>query len=501
MLTILTQLLAVTNPRVVAQVLQKKSNKHLMDWVLSESSMLDEHAVTVKERIHYIVNGKPDFICSKGRKRTLSPTRNEYGFCGNAGTCVCLQEHQSANYTPRDMAAVIEGRKKTWLAKYGVENVSQSIEIQEKRRNTMSQRNYSHVYDKLAKDKKTIGFDQIIARTDGVVLPLFDREDYHGTRRRHVYSWQCCTCAQHFKSHVDSGEMPRCETCYPRNKNVSIGETEVGDFVKTLCPNVETNTKKLIPPLEIDIYLPEKNLAIEYNGTYWHSDEKKSPDYHVTKYLRCKEIGIHLIQIFEDEWARSPEIIKNRLRNILGSSQKCWARNGTVKEISIGEYRNFTNLHHLRGYAHAAIRYGLLVGETLVAVMGFSKSRYTKTGFELIRYCSTGTVVGGAGKLVSHFKKEHDPDVIVTYADRCWSNGNLYAILGFTDVTVNQRNTGYWYIKDGVRYHRSNFTKARLVSLGYPNSMTEAEIMLSMGYLKIHDCGNVKFMWNALPHD
>jgi hypothetical protein len=106
-------------------------------------------------------------------------------------------------------------------------------------------------------------------------------------------------------------------------------------------------------------------------------------------------------------------------------------------------------------------------------------------------------VIGGAGKLLSHFKKEHLPESIVTYADRCWSDGGLYRKLGFTDETSDQLNTGYWYIKDNIRYHRSNFTKSRLVSMGHSPELSEAQIMNNMGYARIYDCGNYKFIWKS----
>lgn len=483
-----------TNTRVLAQVLGKKSNKILMDWVITESAILDQYEPTIKERVWYILLNKPTIVCKMGNKQTFNSKKQTYGFCDNINKCECLKKHQIDNYVPRDMNHVIESRKKTWLKKYGVENAGMAEIVKQKRKTTMAARNYSHIYNNLSYKKETIGFEQVISRVSKVAEPLFDRTEYNGSRRHNAYPWRCISCLISFESHVDYGTIPKCPVCYP--KTVSQAERDLANFIRALDIDIITNTKKIISPLEIDIYIPDKKIAIEYNGIHWHSSEKKSPDYHVTKYLKCKEKGIHLIQIFEDEWLRNPDIIKNRLKNILGMSDRVWARKGIISELTTDEYKKFTENNHLRGYAHATIKYGIFIDNKLVAAMGFSKSRYTKEGVELIRYCSDGTVIGGAGKLLSYFKKIHDPKSIVTYADRCWSNGDLYRKLGFTDVTTNQKNFGYWYIKNLIRYHRSSFTKGRLVKLGHPKDLSEYEIMSSLGYTKIHDCGNYKFIWN-----
>jgi hypothetical protein len=151
----------------------------------------------------------------------------------------------------------------------------------------------------------------------------------------------------------------------------------------------------------------------------------------------------------------------------------------------------------LQGYASASFKFGLFHNAILVAVMSFSKSRYTSDEFELIRYCSIGTIVGGAGKLFSFFIKTHNPSKIISYANRCWSDGGLYKTLGFVNTTKDDYNTGYWYIRKYIRYHRSTFTKKRLVNAGYDASLTEGEIMKEAGYLKIYDCGNYRFEWTS----
>ena len=53
---------------------------------------------------------------------------------------------------------------------------------------------------------------------------------------------------------------------------------------------------------EIDIFLPDYNIAIEINGSYWHSSAQKTRSYHFNKSKRCEALGIRLIHIWDYEW-------------------------------------------------------------------------------------------------------------------------------------------------------------------------------------------------------
>jgi len=72
----------------------------------------------------------------------------------------------------------------------------------------------------------------------------------------------------------------------------------------------ESNNRSVLNCLELDIYLPEYNVAIEFNGLYWHSELYKEKDYHLNKTLECKKKGVDLLHIFEDDWVFKQDIIK-----------------------------------------------------------------------------------------------------------------------------------------------------------------------------------------------
>ncbi len=84
----------------------------------------------------------------------------------------------------------------------------------------------------------------------------------------------------------------------------STGESELTQFILNRYNGIiHKRTKKIIYPYELDIYLPDLNLAIEYNGIYWHSENNnKDRNYHLNKHKLCKNKGIRLIQIYDIEW-------------------------------------------------------------------------------------------------------------------------------------------------------------------------------------------------------
>jgi hypothetical protein len=96
-------------------------------------------------------------------------------------------------------------------------------------------------------------------------------------------------------------KTPLCTECYPINDFSSIKERYLREWLEDNNIEYITNSRKIIPRMELDIYIPDKNIAIEFNGLYWHSTLYKNEKYHYNKFKMCKEYNIMLIQIFEDD--------------------------------------------------------------------------------------------------------------------------------------------------------------------------------------------------------
>lgn len=149
----------------------------------------------------------------------------------------------------------------------------------------------------------------------------------------------------------------------------------------------------------------------------------------------------------------------------------------------------------MQGIANAKINLGLFYKGRLCAVMTFGKPRFDKKhSWELVRYCTlfNFNIVGGASKLLKHFRDEHEGNII-TYADRRWSDGNLYRKLGFIELKPSE--PGYYYVKGGNRFNRMEFQKHKLKNKlkEFNPELGEKENMAVNGYYRIWDCGNKVF--------
>lgn len=286
-----------------------------------------------------------------------------------------------------------------------------------------------------------------------------------------------------------------CTNCVPKSLPYSFVEKEMTKYIKTLTNDVVENTRKVLYPQELDAYVPSMNLAFEFNGLLYHNELYKSTDYHINKTISCENKGIQLIHIYEDDWLYKQDIVKSRIRSLFGKSNIIYARKCEIRVVSSKDANVFLDVNHIQGKCVSKIRYGLYYLNELVAIMTFGKSRFETGKTELLRYCSIlgHNVIGGASKLFSHFMKFNDIDEIITYADRSWSNGNMYKKLGFEFVSCTQPN--YSYVVGNERYNRIHFQKHKLVNEGYDSSLTEHEIMLSREIYRIYDSGNLKFVY------
>jgi hypothetical protein len=292
-----------------------------------------------------------------------------------------------------------------------------------------------------------------------------------------------------------------CCECNPIDSNVSgkeillyklIGELYSGEIIQSY----KINRK------EIDVYLPELNLGFEFNGLRWHSELFVKNDFHIKKTKLCRENNIRLIHVFEDDFDFKIDIVRSIIGNILKSSDKVYARKTNIKIIKEKEVvKSFLNKNHLQGFVNTNINYGLYYNDELISLMTFMKTRKVlnkshKDGeYELVRFCNKiGTsVVGGASKLFKHFIKDYNPISVLSYCDISWANGDLYKNLGFDLIGTSKPN--YYYVINGKRVNRINYQKHKLVKQGYDASLTEVEIMSQLGYYRIFNCGNEKYLY------
>jgi hypothetical protein len=293
-----------------------------------------------------------------------------------------------------------------------------------------------------------------------------------------------------------------CTNCTPISEQSSFKEKEIKDFIKNdlKIENIIENDREILNGKEIDIYVPDYKLGIEFNGLYWHSEKFNNNNYHIEKTELAKSKNIQLIHIFEDEWIYKPDIVKSIIKSKLGLNNKSiYARKCEIKEISSKESKEFLDNNHIQGNVNSSIRIGLFYENELVSLMTFGKKRVAMGGksendeYEMYRFCNklNTTIIGGASKLFKYFVNNYKPSEVISYADRRYFDGKMYEKLGFELEGISKPN--YWYCKGLERKHRFNFRKDKLISEGFDSSKTEREIMIERGYNRIYDCGNLKY--------
>jgi very-short-patch-repair endonuclease len=313
------------------------------------------------------------------------------------------------------------------------------------------------------------------------------------------------THSESTKKQMRKSAIKRIENEKGLFKGISKAEKELLSFIKSQYKGrIISNDIELLEGKEIDIYLPDLNLAIEFNGTYYHSDLfKKDKQYHLKKTKECNALGVKLIHIWDSDWVFKKDIIKSILKNQLKlTTDRIYARKCIIKPISNVESVKFLKENHLQGNAVCKYSLGLFYKEQLVSVMTFSKLRKNlkqnniEGHFELLRFCNklNINIIGGASKLFKYFIKEHNPIKIVSYANRDWSDGGLYKKLNMNSLPST--TPGYHWYKSKIKYNRFNFRKDLLVKQGEDPNLTEYEIMLKNGFYKVWNTGNLKFEWN-----
>lgn len=281
---------------------------------------------------------------------------------------------------------------------------------------------------------------------------------------------------------------------------------EVVDFIKSFYNKpVILDTKSILGSLEIDIYLPEDNFAIEYNGIYSHIYRpneqsfslRKDHKYHLFKTDKCLEKNIFLLHLLSTDWKQNKLIWKSFIKNKLKLTEnKFFARKCIIKEVSTYEKNIFLSENHVQGNAPASYKIGLYYNDELVSLMTFQKPRYNKNyDYELVRFCNkiNTNVVGGFSKLLKYFRSSN-PGSIISYANRNYSQGDLYLKNGFKLISKN--NPSYWYVDLNTEtvYHKSNFKKSNLLKKLNKPELTEKELSIELGYNILYDTGQLVYV-------
>jgi hypothetical protein len=282
-------------------------------------------------------------------------------------------------------------------------------------------------------------------------------------------------------------------------------QKEVYEQIKILNKICVLNSRKEIYPYELDIYIPSSKFAIEFNGDFWHSEawiqNKRLAKYkHIQKTHRCQEKGIRLFHIFEHQWDSRSKQILGFIRTILGKNEiKVPARKCLITH---DDAKNFIDDNHIQGSTNSTIKYfnleykGEIVGSMTAAKHHRQNSDENDIVLSRLCFKDNTNVQGGSGKLFKSFvqwAKEEGYEKIISWSDNCWTEGNIYKVLGFTMDKEYGPDHFYWDINNHRYFSKQSQKKS---SVNCPEGMTEREWCMERGLYRIWDCGKKRWIFD-----
>lgn len=285
--------------------------------------------------------------------------------------------------------------------------------------------------------------------------------------------------------HQQSIRCPRCTVGF-----TSTAQAELISFVQqTTTYNTYGNDRTNPTMHELDVYVPSRKFAIEFNGLYWHSElVNKNKMYHQNKIVAAAANGITLMHVFEDEWRDRRNIVESMIATKLGKCEKrVFARKCTIVEITAQEARVFFDTHHVDGYVRAKKTYALKLNNDIVAAVSMRRpySKKWQGYVEITRFASAlnTQVVGGFSRLYKHILHEHPR--VMCYVDRRWGgNGQHCASAGMR--RHSETTPTFWWTDCHRRYNRLQ-CKA---STGFSEKMNAER----KRWVKIYGCSNFVYV-------
>ena len=436
-----------------------------------------------------------------------------------------------------DYNNLIDKRKKTSLERYGVEHPMQSATVKDKQQDTTNERyGVRHALQSTelnAKRRQTnlvkFGVNEAIASNQ-----IRQQIDKSNLEKYGEVNWTHTTYSEYAKEILFNTELFE-HTFTGKTLNESkdlIGvslrtilnyasrynlrhifsdvkitgiENKVNNFLTDyLGTNFKRNVKSIIPPQELDFYIPTKNIAIELNGVYWHSElggGHRGKNYHKNKWQECCEKGITLLQFtsldIENRWHLVESKIKRHLSiqvPVIG------ARKLEIKKITAKSVENeFLEKWHLQGpTVNRQLALGAYYQNTLVGITTWNVSG---SDAELVRFATNVnfSYPGLLSKMIKYFLKETKfQGKLLSYSSNNHSNGQLYKSCGF--ILDGVTPPGYMYTKNylqlesRLKYQKHKLKKRFNLSDSDLTSKSEWEIMQDNGYDRLWDSGNTRWV-------
>lgn len=433
--------------------------------------------------LHDITDNKSCKICNSNAI-FLNSTDGYSDYCSHK----CSSKDNQLNHFR------IEESKKTILEKFGVDNCSKIPEIKQK--------------------LSEIAIEKSLNKELGVYNHLTDYQ-----------KWLLDNPAEIYKLHIET-ETPitilskqlgfgnstlaailQKNNFTPKIFSGSFQQKQIYDWLKILGLRVEYNDiKQFNNKKELDIFLPDFNLAIEVNGLFWHGETNKlgkDLKYHLLeKSELCEKNNIELLHFYDSEIIEKFDIVKSIILNKLNLNQtKIFARKCEIRLISSKDAFDFYTKNHIQTAIYCKYNYGLIFNDELISCIGISQSR-NSNDFEIIRFCNklNTSVIGGFSRLLKFtINTLNITDNLISYVDKRIFDGKSYnkqfELIKKTVPNFYYFNKSEYKLESRQKYQKHKlqelYTKGKLKI--YDPKLSCSENLLNNGYYRIYDCGNLLF--------
>lgn len=275
-------------------------------------------------------------------------------------------------------------------------------------------------------------------------------------------------------------------------------ERELASFVQSIDPSFRKD-RLLLGGRELDLYSPERKMAIEFCGIYWHSERFQDKNSHYKKFLDCREQGVRLITIFEDEWLHRGSQVRSFISGSLGRfTRRLGARttDTTILSANNPAIPTFMDKYHIQGRPSNVIcGVGLFHDQEMIGLLTLSRHhRHLKDSplvLSRMAFMDSVQIIGGASKLIS-MAHSISNGTLITWSDNRWSTGQVYRTAGFRLDKHLPPDYSY-YVPDNTQTRKSK-QWGRKSNHNIPPETTEREYFINKNIYRIWDCGKIRWV-------
>ncbi len=324
-------------------------------------------------------------------------------------------------------------------------------------------------------------FKDLVGQTFGKLTVL----SKYGTVSSDKIAWLClCSCGK---------------TVVVRGNSLVSGNTRSCNCSTSLEAFIEQKlniNKCTEPPLRLPKRKPDFKIAdgvyLEADGLYWHIESNRDAKmYHFEKRLQYEAQQYRLLQFYEDEVFDQWPIVESIINNAIFKNQnRIFARKTEIRSVTNKTACSFFKENHLMGHHKASKSIGLYFDDELVACLAFRKT--SKGLMEIARFAGLKNtiIVGGFSKLLKELEKICQNEKIfkiVSFCDMRYATGKSYILNGFSLEGVS---LGWSWTDNKNRFNRLKCKAG--------NGKTELENAKELGWNKIYDAGQAKFVKNLI---